>query len=223
MGDRIRAEASVTLNRPEEHSAATGQVRATRLERALDWAAGLAPSPIRVATSCCGMSMAQGGDFFEALGTAPLAVSSRSADLLIIAGSITRRQIPMIRGIYDRMLEPRWVIAWGACAISGGAYDNYATIPGLGCVVPVDLVVPGCPPSPTALRAALESLRDRVVRGSERTSRDREDWPILRTAGAARSSASTRGSAEDSAARPGTIVDRTMDQEFEGSGNVDRG
>lgn len=136
-----------------------GQFRATRLERALDWAAALAPSPLRWATSCCGMSMAQGGDFFEALGTGPPAVSSRSADLLVVAGSLSRKQVDTLRGIYQRMLEPRWVIAWGACAISGGPYENYATISGLSRIIPVDLVVPGCPPSPMALRAALELIR----------------------------------------------------------------
>ncbi len=163
-----------------------GRVRPTRIERALDWAAGLAPSPIRLATSCCGMSLSQGGDPFEALGTGPPAVSSRSADLLVVAGPITRRQVPMIRAIYERMLEPRWVVAWGACAISGGAYDNYATVAGLGRVIPVDVVVPGCPPSPASLRAALECLRSgearRSARGSGRTSRGDEEWPIRREA-----------------------------------------
>ena len=142
----------------------SGQFRATRLERALDWAAALAPSPLRLATSCCGMSMAQGGDFFEALGTGPPAVSSRSADLLVVAGSLSRKQVETLRGIYERMLEPRWVIAWGACAISGGPYENYATVSGLSQIIPVDLVVPGCPPSPVAMRDALGLLREGRLR-----------------------------------------------------------
>ncbi len=214
MSDRTETQVSVTRGRLGEHSPSAGQVRTTRLERALDWAAGLAPSPVRVATSCCGMSMVQGGDVFEALGTGPPAVSSRSADLLIVAGSITHRQRPLIRGIYERMLEPRWVIAWGACAISGGAYDNYATIPGLGRIVPVDLVVPGCPPRPTALREALVLLRSGAARDSERTSRDREDWPILRAAVAVESPASK----EEPTARHAAGVE----QRLEGSENVDR-
>lgn len=140
-------------------------VRATRLDEALDWATGLewaaalAPSPLRLATSCCGMAMAQGGDFFENLGTAPPAASGRAADLLIVAGTLTRRQLPSLLELYARMVEPRWVMAWGACAISGGPYDNYATISGLSRILPVDVVVPGCPPSPQALRDALEALR----------------------------------------------------------------
>lgn len=129
--------------------------------------------------------MVRGGDPFETLGTGPPAVSARAADLLIVAGSITRRQGPLLLALYERLLEPRWVIAWGACAISGGAYANYATIHGLGRLIPVDLVVPGCPPAPTALRAALAQLRSGELRKRRDEgllgSRDPTDWPILRT------------------------------------------
>jgi NADH-quinone oxidoreductase subunit B len=211
MGEGTGADAKVVRPGVPGQASLSAQVRPTRLERALDWAASLAPSPMKVATSCCGMSMAQGGDFFEALGTGPPAVSSRSADLLVIAGSITHRQVPMIRGIYERMLEPRWVIAWGACAISGGAYNNYATIPGLGRVIPVDLVVPGCPPPPAALREALELLRSGAARDPDRRSRDRAEWPILRTE-------------KPPALLPPLEADaRTDKQMAKRSGNVDRG
>lgn len=178
MPNAKEALESSSLPRPDEWDPASSRIRATRLEQALDWAAGLAPSPIRFATSCCGMSMARGGDFFEALGTGPPAVSSRAADLLIVAGSLTRREVPLVREIYQRMLSPRWVIAWGACAISGGAYDNYATISGLSRILPVDLIVPGCPPSPEALRGALEALRSGAPRDPGRASRESREWPI---------------------------------------------
>jgi len=134
-------------------------VRTTRLSEALEWAAALAPAPLRIATACCGMAMAQGGDFFEALGSAPPAASGRAADLLIVAGSLTRRQLPALLELYERMCAPRWVVAWGACAISGGPYQNYATVSGLSRVLPVDYVVPGCPPPPQALREAFDFLR----------------------------------------------------------------
>lgn len=159
------------------------RVKPTRLEQALDWAASLEPSPVRIATGCCGMSIARGGDPFEILGAGPPAVSARSADLLIVAGSITRRQAPLLEEIWARMIEPRWVIAWGACAISGGLYDNYATLPGIGARLPVDVVVPGCPPPPEALRPALELLRSGVTRGGARESgpsSNPADWPIQR-------------------------------------------
>ena len=162
------------------------RVRPTRLEAALDWAQGLAPSSMRIASSCCGMAMVAGGDPFEALGAGPPTVSARAADLLIVAGTITRRQEPLLRATWERMLEPRWVIAWGACAISGGAYRNYATVPGLGSILPVDLVVPGCPPAPTAIREALEGLRtgrSRRPTDGARSSSDPSDWPILKEDG----------------------------------------
>lgn len=180
MSEKRTTFGSLSQSHPREMDRAHARIRPTRLERALDWAAGLAPSPSSLATSCCGMSMAQGGDFMEALGTGPPPVSSRSADLLIVAGSITRRQAPLVREIYLRMLEPRWVIAWGACASSGGAYDNYSTISGLSRIVPVDLVVHGCPPKPEALRNALNLLRSGHLRDPTRASSDLGDWPIQR-------------------------------------------
>jgi len=85
------------------------------------------------------------------------------------------------------MLEPRWVVAWGACAASGGAYRNYATIHGLHHLIPVDVVVPGCPPPVTALREVLEHLRSgraRRRRGELLASRHPSEWPILRGASA---------------------------------------
>ncbi|MBW1884817.1 MAG: NADH-quinone oxidoreductase subunit NuoB [Deltaproteobacteria bacterium] len=165
----------------DEHDRVASRVRLTRLERALDWATSLVPSPFSVATSCCGMSLAQGGDLFEALGAGPPAVSARSADLLIVAGSLTRRQVPLLRGIYERMVAPRWVIAWGACAISGGPYDNYATVSGLSRILPVDIHVMGCPPAPEDLRAALAALRERATRDPARASRLRGWRPIEST------------------------------------------
>lgn len=171
---------------------ADARIRPTRLEEALDWAQALAPSPLRIATGCCGMSIVSGGDPFESLGTGPPATAARQADLLIVAGTLTRRQAPLVRTLYERMVEPRWVIAWGACAISGGAYANYATVHGLARIVPVDLVVPGCPPPVTALREALEWLRSGRARGAPslrgaRSGREASsgegEWPILRDEG----------------------------------------
>ena len=170
----------------DEAGADAARVRATRLEDALDWAQSLAPSPIRFETHCCGMSIAAGGDPFEVLGVGPPAVSARAADLLIVAGSLGHRVAPLVRALYERLLAPKWVIAWGACAISGGAYANYATIHGLGRLIPVDLVVPGCPPPVTALRAALEALRDGRTRDPgafAQPSSEPGEWPILRDGG----------------------------------------
>lgn len=175
------------------------------------------------------MAFAQGGDSLELLGTSPPPVSSRAADLLIVSGSLTRRQAPLIRAVYDRMVEPRWVVAWGVCAISGGAYDNYATLPGLDRIVPVDVVVPGCPPPPAALREALLLLRSGRLRDPRRGagparvgepdgparavgSSAASEWPILRGIGA--SAPGTDPAALDTAEGPETD---------EGREDVDRG
>ena len=155
------------------------RVRPTRLEAALAWAGSLAPSPLRWATGCCGASLTEGGPgLFEALGSAPPAVSARSADLLIIAGSLTHRQIPLLEATYARMLTPRWVIAWGECAISGGPYSNYATLSGVSRILPVDVVVRGCPPSPAQFRAALEALRAKAEGQTPPASSGTAGWPI---------------------------------------------
>jgi NADH-quinone oxidoreductase subunit B len=124
------------------------------------------------------MSIAQGGDLFEALGSAPPAVAARSADLLIVAGSLTWRQVPLLESLYERMQAPRWVLAWGECAISGGSYQNYATVSGLSRILPVDIIVRGCPPRPEAFRVALEGLRAGAVRAPVSPSSDESGWPI---------------------------------------------
>jgi len=162
---------------------AGGEIRATRLEAALDWAAALAPSPLAWATACCGMAGAGRGDALERLGTAPPALAARNADLLIVAGTLTRRQVPLLLETYERMLEPRWVVAWGACAISGGPYSNYATVSGLSRILPVDVVVPGCPPEPRALRDVLESLRTGELRRRRAASSAAGGRPIRQVGG----------------------------------------
>lgn len=171
---------SIESNSPVRSAAerAANRVRLTRLESALNWASSSVPAPHVIATSCCGMSLAQGGDVFEALGSAPPTVSARSADLLIVAGTITKRQAPLILDIYERMVEPRWVIAWGVCAISGGPYQNYATIPGLGELLPIDVCVSGCPPSRADFRDALLLLHDRATRSERARSSEAGRMPI---------------------------------------------
>jgi NADH-quinone oxidoreductase subunit B len=91
--------------------------------------------------------------------------SPRQADLLIIVGTITERQGPALRRIYDQMCEPKWVIAFGVCASTGGFYQNYSTMPGADQVVPVDVYIPGCPPRPEQVLDALVLLQERIQRG----------------------------------------------------------
>ena len=89
--------------------------------------------------------------------------SPRQADLLMIVGTINIKQSPVLKRVYDQMTEPKWVMAFGVCASSGGFYDNYATLQGADRVIPVDVYVPGCPPRPEQLIYAITLLQDKIM------------------------------------------------------------
>src|SRR3990172_4300817 len=88
--------------------------------------------------------------------------SPRQADLLIVVGTVTEKMAPVLRRIYEQMTEPKWVVAFGVCASTGGFYQNYNTLPGADQVVPVDVYIPGCPPRPEQVLDALMLLQDRI-------------------------------------------------------------
>jgi NADH-quinone oxidoreductase subunit B len=92
--------------------------------------------------------------------------SPRQADLLWVVGTISQRQAPVLRRVYEQMCDPKWVIAFGTCASCGGFYDNYATVPGIDKVIPVDVYIPGCPPRPEAVIDGLLLLQDKIATGS---------------------------------------------------------
>ena len=94
-----------------------------------------------------------------------VARSPRQADLLWVVGTISQRQAPALRRIYEQMADPKWVISMGACASSGGVFDNYAIIQGVDTIVPVDVYVPGCPPTPDGLLYAVNLIQQQIRQG----------------------------------------------------------
>jgi NADH-quinone oxidoreductase subunit B len=141
---------------------------ASNLRDALNWARKFSLFSYPFVTACCGMeymSVAAPKYDIARFGAEFPRFSPRQADLLIIVGTITERQGPALRRIYDQMCEPKWVIAFGVCASTGGFYQNYSTMPGADQVVPVDVYIPGCPPRPEQVLDALVLLQERIQRG----------------------------------------------------------
>lgn len=108
------------------------------------------------------MSTAASQHDIARFGAEVLRYSPRQADLLMVCGTISYKQAPILKRIYDQMSEPKWVVSVGACASTGGMYDNYCTVQGIDTVIPVDVYVAGCPPRPEAILDALLKIQDKV-------------------------------------------------------------
>jgi NADH-quinone oxidoreductase subunit B len=147
---------------------ASSEFNTSTLDAALNWARKFSLFSYPFVTACCGMeymSVAAPKYDIARFGAEFPRFSPRQADLLIIVGTITERQGPALRRIYDQMCEPKWVIAFGVCASTGGFYQNYSTMPGADQVVPVDVYIPGCPPRPEQVLDGLVLLQERIQRG----------------------------------------------------------
>ena len=137
----------------------------TRLDKAIGWARKFSIFPYPFATACCAMeymSLSMTPYDIDRFGALLPRFTPRQADLLMVIGTVTIRQGPILRRVYDQMAEPKWVMAFGACASTGGFYDNYATLPGIDRIVPVDVYVPGCPPRPEGVLDALMALQRKI-------------------------------------------------------------
>lgn len=127
-------------------------------------------------TSCCGiemMSTLSSTYDLSRFGAEVVRFSPRQADMLIVAGTITSKMAPVLRTIYDQMLEPKWVIAMGACSSSGGIFDTYSVLQGIDEIMPVDVYVPGCPPIPEGLIHAIIHLQNKIQSGDDRRPAER--------------------------------------------------
>ncbi|MBI4953899.1 MAG: NADH-quinone oxidoreductase subunit NuoB [Myxococcales bacterium] len=140
----------------------------TRLDALIGWARKYSLFQYPFVTACCAMEyMALASPRFDMarFGAEAPRFSPRQADLLWVVGTISQRQAPLLRRVFDQMADPKYVLAFGTCASSGGFYDNYATLPGIDKVVPVDVYVPGCPPRPEGIIDGLLLMQDKVQRG----------------------------------------------------------
>ena len=137
----------------------------TRLDAVIDWGRQSSLWPFVFGTACCAIEfMATAASRYDIsrFGVEVLRFSPRHADLLIVAGTVSYKQAPILKQIYDQMPEPRWVIAVGACACSGGFYDNYTTLQGIDDIVPVDVYLAGCPPRPEGILDAVMEIQRRI-------------------------------------------------------------
>jgi NADH-quinone oxidoreductase subunit B len=133
--------------------------------------------PLGFGLACCAiemMNVTSSRNDLARFGAEVFRASPRQADVMIVSGRVSRKMAPVLRRIYDQMPEPKWVISMGACATSGGVFDNYAIVQGVDKIVPVDVYIPGCPPRPEMLIHAVMMLQDKVMRESVR---DRKDAP----------------------------------------------
>jgi NADH-quinone oxidoreductase subunit B len=140
----------------------------TTLETAQNWARKNAIFPLGFGLACCAIEMitviGSPRNDLARFGAEAIRFTPRQADLLILSGRVSIKMAPIIRRLYDQMLEPKWVIAMGACSSSGGMFANYAVVQGADKFMPVDIHVPGCPPRPEALLHGFNKLQ-RLVRG----------------------------------------------------------
>lgn len=149
----------------KHHSYGTEFFITTKVDEMVSWARRNSLWPYPFGTACCGVEyMSVVGPKYDLarFGAEVVRFSPRQADLLVVAGTITEKMAPILKRIYDQMSEPKWVLSMGACASSGGFYRAYHVVQGVDRLIPVDVYVPGCPPTPEAVIDGLMQLQERI-------------------------------------------------------------
>lgn len=138
---------------------------ATRLDEVINWGRKYSMWPMPYGTACCAiefMGVVSSRFDVSRFGAELVRFSPRQADLLLVMGTITQKMAPVLKQIYDQMPDPKWVVSMGACASSGGFYDNYTTVQGIDEIIPVDVYVAGCPPRPENVLGAVVKIMEKI-------------------------------------------------------------
>ncbi len=164
----IKNETSAKLTFPAQlHETPDGSFLVTKLDEVVDWARSNSLWPLIFGTSCCAIEMMSAADAkydWSRFGFEVARASPRQADLIIVSGTIVMKMAPVLKRLYDQMPDPKYVIAMGACTISGGPffYNTYSVVKGVDNIIPVDVYVPGCPPRPEALLHGMITLQEKI-------------------------------------------------------------
>ncbi len=139
-----------------------------KIEQLINWSRSRSSWGATFGLACCAIEMmGSGGSHYDLarFGMEVWRASPRQADIMIVAGRVSQKMAPVLRQVYDQMMEPKWVISMGVCASSGGMFNNYAIVQGVDQVVPVDVYAPGCPPTPETLIHSIETLHQLIEDG----------------------------------------------------------
>ena len=138
---------------------------ATRMDEVINWGRKYSMWPMPFGTACCAiefMGVVSSRFDISRFGAELVRFSPRQADLLLVMGTVTQKMAPVLKQIYDQMPNPKWVVSMGACASSGGFYDNYTTVQGIDEIIPVDVYVAGCPPRPENVLGAVVKIMEKI-------------------------------------------------------------
>lgn len=157
-----------------------GNILLTSIDNLVNWGRSNSIWPLTFATSCCGIEMMHTGaprHDFARFGIEVYRATPRQADVIVVAGTIVHKMAPILKRLYDQMADPKYVVAMGACAVSGGPffYNSYTIVRGVDQIIPVDVYVPGCPPRPEALLYGIMQLQRKIKAGSMYDSKKKSE------------------------------------------------